>query len=183
MSEEIIVRYCAPTLAGIKTGSLFSYPYTERRQLHRQLRKLNGELVPQGLCAMPLRCDGSRALIYVFSPRMLKEDLGSREAAALLEAAGYPSVHSGKCISRLIERLNEGTEFPHEIGLFLGYPPEDVRGFIENRAEHCKFCGCWKVYGDVDRAAGLFARYKQCTENFCERIHEGATIGQLVAAV
>ena len=37
--------------------------------------------------------------------------------------------------SRLIKRLNEDAEFPHEIGLFPGYPPEDVRGFIENRAE------------------------------------------------
>ena len=56
----------------------------------------NGALVPQGLCTMSLRCDGGRALIYVFSPGRRKEDLGNREAAALLEAAGYPSVHSGK---------------------------------------------------------------------------------------
>ena len=25
-------------------------------------------------------------------------------------------------------------EFPHDIGLFLGYPPEDVLGFITNKA-------------------------------------------------
>ncbi|MCI5753072.1 MAG: DUF3793 family protein [Clostridiales bacterium] len=143
----------------------------------------NDALVPQGLCAMPLRCEGSRALIYVFSPGKRKEDLGNREAAALLEAAGYPSVHSGKRISRLIERLNEDAEFPHEIGLFLGYPPEDVRGFIENCAEHCKLCGYRKVYGDVDRAAELFVRCKQCTESFCEWIHAGLAIGQPVAAM
>ncbi len=29
-------------------------------------------------------------------------------------------------------------DFPHEIGLLLGYPPEDVIGFIENRGQiHC----------------------------------------------
>ena len=30
MSEELMVRQCAPTLAGIKTGSLFPCPCTSR---------------------------------------------------------------------------------------------------------------------------------------------------------
>ena len=33
MSDEMIVRQCAPTLAGIKTGSLFPCPYESRTQL------------------------------------------------------------------------------------------------------------------------------------------------------
>ena len=49
------------------------------------------------------------------------------------------------------------------MGLFLGYPPEDVRGFIENRAAGCKLIGCWKVYGDVDAAKEKFASFERCT--------------------
>ena len=29
---------------------------------------------------------------------------------------------------------DESGEFPHEVGLFLSYPPEDVKGFIDHRA-------------------------------------------------
>ena len=42
--------------------------------------------------------------------------------------------------------LSGSCAFPHEIGLFLGYPFEDVMGFIENKGENYLCSGCWKVY-------------------------------------
>ena len=35
MSEELVVRQCAPTLAGIKTGSLFSCPCDSPEELRQ----------------------------------------------------------------------------------------------------------------------------------------------------
>lgn len=52
--------------------------------------------------------------------------------------------------------------FPHEIGLFLGYPPEDVEGFRLHRGRDYKLCGCWKVYSDVEGARQCFRRYARC---------------------
>ena len=49
MSEELMVRQCAPTLAGIKTGSLFPCPCTSREELLCQVRSLNRRLSPKGL--------------------------------------------------------------------------------------------------------------------------------------
>ena len=40
MSEEMVVRQCAPTLAGIKTGSLFPCPCTDRDALLDEVRQL-----------------------------------------------------------------------------------------------------------------------------------------------
>lgn len=62
-----------------------------------------------------------------------------------------------------MKRLGESDEFPHEIGLFLGYPVEDVKGFIENKASCAKCVGYWKVYGDEEKAQKLFNQYKKCT--------------------
>ena len=41
MSEEQVVRNCAPTLAGLKTGNLFACPYENREDLLDFLRSLN----------------------------------------------------------------------------------------------------------------------------------------------
>ena len=46
MSEETVVRQCAPTLAGIKTGSLFPCPYDSREELLQDVRSLNKRLFP-----------------------------------------------------------------------------------------------------------------------------------------
>lgn len=63
MSEEMVVRQCAPTLAGIKTGSLFPCPCTDRDALLDEVRQLNRRLSPKGLCLLPLRfTEGSAAV-------------------------------------------------------------------------------------------------------------------------
>ena len=55
MSEEIFVQFGSPTLAGIKTGNLFTCPYTDRRETMQEIRKLNKKLAPKGLRVLPLR--------------------------------------------------------------------------------------------------------------------------------
>ena len=70
-------------------------------------------------------------------------------------------------------------DFPHEIGLFLSYPPEDVRGFIENKACRFKCAGLWKVYGDEERAKELFRQYKRCTDRCCALWRAGSGLAQL----
>ena len=134
MSEDLIVRHCSPTLAGLKTANLFAAEYTSEEALRNDLRALNRVLVPKGLRALPLRRENGRALIYLYRPKRLAQDLKDAQAAALLEPIGYPCGCPERCIAALVHRLKEQSAFPHEIGLFLGYPPEDVRGYIENRA-------------------------------------------------
>ena len=183
MSEEIVVRQCAPTLAGIKTGSLFACPYQTREELLQDVRSLNRRLVPKGLCLLPMRYTENRALLYLYRPRELRRDLRDRQAAQLLEQAGYRGKSCEQCVVRLMRRLRANGDFPHEVGLFLSYPPEDVKGFIDNRAGNFKCAGMWKVYGDEARARELFARYKRCTDVYCERWRAGSSIEQLAVTV
>ena len=41
MSDELLIMCGSPTLAGIKTGNMFSYPYESREEVRRDLRRLN----------------------------------------------------------------------------------------------------------------------------------------------
>lgn len=182
MSEDLIVRQCAPTLAGIKTGSLFPHPCESPEALLAQICQFNRRLRSKGLCLLPLRCAGSTALLYLYRPAALRRDLSDQLARSLLARAGYPPVCSEQCIALLIRRLRQGGSFPHEIGLFLSYPPEDVQGFIENRAGSYQYAGLWKVYSDEHRARQLFAKYKKCTEIYCRRQQAGQSIEQLAVA-
>lgn len=183
MSEEYVVRQCAPTLAGIKTGSLFPCPYQSRQALMSEIRALNRRLSPKGLILLPVRYLDGKALLYLYRPSNLRQDLKDRLATQVLEQAGYSCSKSEQCLVRLIRRLKENEDFPHEIGLFLSYPPEDVKGFIDNRACNFKCSGLWKVYGDEARAQAMFARFRKCTEIYCKLWQEGSSIEQLAVAV
>ena len=178
MSEELIVRHCAPTLANLKTGSLFVCPITDRASFFSSLRSLNELLVPKGLRALPLRIREYSALVYLYRPSRLKKDLEDPAAIKILQDHGYSCY--GKCLPKLIERIRASEEFPHEIGLFLGYPPEDVQGFLDHRP--CKCSGCWKVYGDENKAKKTFDLYKKCERVYCQQLARGIDIKRLTVA-
>ena len=72
MSEEILIRQGAPTLAGIKTGSLFPCPCEDREDLLADIRRLNRLLVPKGLCLLPIRFLEGQALLYLYRPAGFK---------------------------------------------------------------------------------------------------------------
>ena len=75
MSEEMLVRHCAPTLAGLKTGNLFSCEFEDEEAMRFSLRRWNRILGKKGLRLLPLRFRENRGLIYVFRPSRLSLDL------------------------------------------------------------------------------------------------------------
>lgn len=182
MSEEVIVKYCSPTLAGIKTGSLFSCSYNSKNEVYDFLRELNISLRNKGVRFMPLRFKDKKVLIYAYRPSKLLPEVQNKEADELLSQRGYCTQNCGRCLARLMKRLSENDEFPHEIGLFLGYPVNDVKGFIENNACGAKCVGCWKVYGDADQAQKQFERFKKCTRVYQKQYENGKPLIRLTVA-
>ena len=103
-------------------------------------------------------------------------------AFGILKKAGYKSVKPEQIIIRLMKRLEEYDGFPHEIGLFLGYPPEDVKGFIEHKGAGFKFAGLWKVYGDENAAKERFESYRRCTDHYSKLLDFGVPVEKLAVA-
>ena len=179
MSEETLIRHCAPTLAGLKTGSLFTCPIEGKEALLESIRRINRRFSEKGLRLLPLRFSEKKALVYLYRPARLSQDLSNATAARILQEQGYPTGNCQQCILQLARKLRSQPDFPHEIGLFLGYPAEDVCGFIEQGPDCCKCTGCWKVYADEESARKAFARYKKCTKVYCDRWKKGADIDRL----
>ena len=70
--------------------------------------------------------------------------------------------------------------FPHEIGLFIGYPPSDVKSFMEDPSNGVKCSGCWKAYSNECEAKRLFDEYKKCSRIYMNEIKRGKTLESLV---
>ncbi len=178
MSDEFIVRQASPTLAGLKTGSLFTVPYRSEQELRADVAEMNRRLAPKGVQLRLMRVR-RRALLYLYRPGYLSRDFSRADVAELLRRYGYTVEDPERCLDRLRGRLQSGGDFPHEIGLFLGYPAEDVRGFIEGREDGCKAVGAWKVYGDVDAAQRRFTQFEKCTAAYCALLQRGSSIERL----
>ena len=184
MSDEQIIQHGAPTLAGLKTGNIFNCSYDDKDLLMKEIRRTNKQLRKKGLCIIPLRFSEHRALIYIYRPSSLSKDLSDVRAKDILRTAGYSaSQNAAEYIQELTKRLKTAKreDFPHEIGLFLSYPPEDVDGFINNHASN-KCTGTWKVYGDVQTAKLTFARYEKATRIYQQCWDRGVSLQKLAIA-
>ena len=84
MSEKILIEQCSPTLAAIKTGSMFLYPYASIGEMRAAVRGWNKRLREKGLRVLPLRYNGRNALIYIYRPYMLLRDLQNKTAYSIL---------------------------------------------------------------------------------------------------
>lgn len=183
MSEELIIKQCSPTLAGIKTANLFSAYFESKKEMYDKIRELNKRLRNKGLLVLPLKYESNRGLIYFYRPKYLKKDINCILAKRILDLYGYDVNDTNKCIIHLIERIGKSDKFPHEIGLFLGYPPEDVKGFIDNKAKNFKAVGTWKVYGNEKQAKITFNKFKKCTDVYYKQWQSGKMIERLTVAV
>ena len=184
--EQALVEHGALTLAGLKPASLFRFLPRDGLVFIRQFLSCRALLVRNGLTLTILK--GCRRtgeyLLCLYRGRDLEAVLACEEHRRfLLDEIGYdPWANVRDCLRQLAARLCLSQAFPHEVGVFLGYPLEDVKGFIANEGKNYTFCGCWKCYGDPETARRRFERYRRCTDLYRLRFARGATLDQLTVA-
>lgn len=179
MLEQALVAHAAPTLARLKTGSLFNLACPNPQGLGLEIQKLSPLLWEKGVRLTVLRKKDGRYLLYLYREQELADSLNDPEIRAFLGQYGYGDFTPASALARLRLRLRESDDFPHEIGVFLGYPLADIQGFICNEGRNCLCCGVWKVYSDRDGAERTFARYRKCTEAYIRLFAEGCPLSRL----
>ena len=143
--ETVMIEQCSPVLAGLKAANLFRHECRDRQALYATVASWNAQLNGRGIRLLVLKECPIRHwfLIYLYRPARLEAVLGRPEVRQFLQQEGYalPLQAAGDAcqplLAQLAGRLACDGDFPHEIGVFLGYPLEDVVGFIRNRV-----CGC-----------------------------------------
>lgn len=183
--EKALVYHCSPTLCGLKPANLLSLSKDEYPHLPQLAAAYACLLEDKGIRLTILCSCGCRWLLLVYHQSMLAAQLKQPAVVRLLAQAGYPveaPFSLEQLLRCLIRRLRQSEGFPHEIGVFLGYPLEDVIGFCRHKGEGCKLCGYWKVYGDVDHAKRCFAAFDRCRDALYARLLSGSPLEQLVSA-
>lgn len=170
--EHLLVTYCAPTLKQYKQANMFHIPKDDSIQSLVQI--FNTELNPKGIYIVLIE-QNDKYTIYVYNSKLI-DYISSNQIRNFLNTYQYPSSFES-CLNTLKKRLNN-KDFPHEIGVFLGYPLCDVQGFIENRPYLC--IGDWKVYQNEDDAKQKFILFKQTKEKMLSQIQTGQHLAQIL---
>lgn len=181
--EEMMIELCAPTLAGVKPANLFRCP--DSPELYHSVYEWNNQLRASGIrIRVVKRCRKTHAcLIYVCRWDWICRVIAQKDTGRFLKQNGYDlSQGTESVICQLSRRLCVQQDFPHEIGVFLGYPLRDVIGFIQNKGKNYSYSGCWKSYGDPNEAQKQFDTYKRCTACYKRMYRRGVPLMKMVVA-
>ena len=172
--DELIAYNCAPVLVGIKVANLLCMKMTDLEEIDAAIAMYNAQFDKRGLVFRRMCFCSKRALLLVYNKEKLAKILRNKGYRAYLVACGYPAKATMEEDLAILEtHLKETAGFPHEIGVFLGYPLEDVLGFVLHKGEKSKYTGYWKVYGDVKKAKNLFACYEHYRDYILKKLSEG----------
>jgi len=177
--DNVLAFHSAPTLLGVKCANLISFDRNENT-IAEYLYEFKAELSENGLTAVQLCRCRERSLVYIYNKKMLTAWLSMPQVRQFLSEYGYTCDMSlEQMLRRLSGRICCGS-FPHEIGAFLGYPVEDIRGFISNCGKRCLLCGYWKVYTNAEKARQTFQTYDRCRETLFDRLNHGMSLYQAI---
>ncbi|MDR2029450.1 MAG: DUF3793 family protein [Treponema sp.] len=154
---EAFIRWAAgPAIAGIKSASLIRIPCPGLSRAWKIWG--TGLCASMGVHALSLREGPLGILALLFRRRRLMRKTMTGAPARYLRSLDYP-VASGldPCLAYLKGRFGQPGCFPHEVGVFLGYPLEDVIAFRAGKPSPYACHGYWKVYHRPERAQRAFA--------------------------
>ena len=180
MLDRVIIDHASPTLARLKVGNLFNHTIGEG--FNTEFAQLCGQLQEKGVSMTCLQVLRGKALIYVYRADELEKVLRDAGVRQFLASCGYGGFDVTGALNMLRIRLSSNDGFPHEIGIFLGYPLEDVLGFMENGGKNCLSCGCWKVYSNECAALAAFRRYEKCKSIYQRLFASGCPLSRLTVA-
>lgn len=175
--EKKIALQCAPLITGIKISNLLIVSSKEAESVPYILRRT-------GIVFFRLAKMEDRITFLVFRREELAHYLQDSDVMHILGCLGYRDLSLRGILMTFAKRYqtyaNVGAGFPHEMGLLLGYPVEDVEGFIKHKGQNFLYSGYWKVYKDVPAKKRLFQSFENSQKDVVSLLADGVDIWRII---
>ncbi|WP_242984743.1 DUF3793 family protein [Clostridium taeniosporum] len=132
----------------------------------KYLKKLN-------LGYISLRDSEKSLIVLIYDEKLLEKYINREDNLKFLNRVGYEKELSVENALNTLKYRYKLYKCPHELGIFLGYPLEDVKDFMECSNKKCLTCGYWKVYNSENKAKTIFMLFDRVKDFTVTNIIEG----------
>jgi hypothetical protein len=179
-----LLEQCSPVFNKLKPSLLMMMDNEEIQRIFTT--ETLWELTQHHISIRFLGICRTRSRVLLYDREQIRKTLQKKENKFLLLHFGYdPSAPVEQLLDKLEKKFVRSTSqcFPHEIGVFLGYPAEDIIGFIRNKGKNYKVSGLWNVYGDEVKALKTFAAFTHCREKNLKMLQDGVLFQDIIKGV
>ena len=178
---QTLVQCTSPTLCTLKPSCLFSLKSNQYKENYEKIISLKKDLIPYGKHIRIIKRKDNLYLIFVYDRKLLESVIYTQVSLLYLESKGYLlNKDIDMMTSQLFSRLKGDISFPHEIGLFLGYPLRDVIAYEKDRGRTSLYTGLWQVYSRVEESCNIMQTYRKCTAYCTKLLMQGMDIPLII---
>lgn len=173
----------AEVLSGAKPANMIRIPNQRLpcgRRMYRLWQKFGAGLLQDlPLSVKSMQTEKDSVLLLIYRSDLLERRLHSRTMQTFLARQGYPFPLT---LEATLQHLQESFRYgiPHEVGMFLGYPLKDVKGFMEQGTKPSQGRGMWRVYGPPARSLRLSDFYRRKRQEMIAKLATGCIPHQLL---
>lgn len=172
-----IALQCAPLICGVKISNILIVDNGE-------LDSINQIFKDTLINIKKIYTNKKRSLLLLYNYNAVDSYLHERYVAQFMNMQGYYTSEIEDVLSEISIRFKNYKEkkadFPHELGIILGYPVLDVIGFIKNKGQNSLYTGYWKVYKNLSQANETFSKYEKAKELVLKNVIEGFSIIEII---
>lgn len=181
--ENFLIYNSSLVIAGIKPAATITIKKNKNRLYNSWLKFGSDFIEAINLDFIELRESDDSIIIMIYDKIILKDELNKESHIEFLENIGYSFNSDVNYYINTLKSRYEKYHCPHELGLFLGIPFEDVKDFMECTTKKCLLCGYWKVYNDSDKARKIFNSYDKVKEYTRNNILNGNSSRELALSI
>lgn len=162
--RSFISYLISPVITGIKPSSTITLS-KKGKNLYNLWEIYNKDFLRDlNLKAILLRETLNYKVILIYNEINLMNTVYKKSSMDFLEKLDYNlNMNMDEILNHLVKRYNY-FHCPHELGIFLGIPIQDVECFMNCNKNKCLFCGYWKVYEGERKAQEIFKLYDSSKE-------------------
>lgn len=181
--ENFLVYNSSLVIAGVKPAVTVTMKKNNER-LYRSWKRFGQSLIENiNLKFIELRESNNSIILMIYDEDILENELNKKSHIEFLSSLGYSyELEINDYVNTLKSRY-EKYHCPHELGLFLGIPFEDVKDFMECTTKKCLLCGYWKVYNNSSKAITIFNEYDKVKEYTIKNMLEGNSSRDLALSI
>lgn len=175
--ETQLALQCASLITGLKISNLLILSSENERVVKSILNK-------SMISYYRLLKNDEKITYLLFKRQELERVIKDEDVWKIFRSNGYKTLHIGKILRtfqlRYEDYVNGNIEFPHEMGLLLEYPVEDVVGFVDNKGKNFLYSGYWKVYKNMKEKVKLFRKFEVAEETLIHMVSNGVSIIDII---
>ena len=177
--ETQMILQCAPLIAGLKASNLLIVN-------SKNVDKVAQIITETAISYVILWETKEKTTLLLYKDESLNTYFSNQCVQQLLKSYGYENAELNTLLhifrQHYAEYMAGQKPFPHEIGLFLGYPVEDVEGFIKYEGKHSLYAGYWKVYADLASKLKLFEEFESAKGTMIRLLSYGVGIRNIIVS-